>query len=73
MNGEPSETILPNVQPQLSCIAEQPWDTTSAVNSTSSSMGPFWVQTARTAQWYETTYRNRITLLTLSGLQMGPL
>lgn len=36
-------------RPQISCIAEQPWNTTSA--ATRSDAGPIWVQTARTAQW----------------------
>ncbi|TLD34413.1 hypothetical protein E2P81_ATG04578 [Venturia nashicola] len=46
MDSEPLETLA---HPQISCIAEQPWNTTSA--ATRSGAGLFWVQTARTAQW----------------------
>ncbi|KAE9976200.1 hypothetical protein EG328_002752 [Venturia inaequalis] len=46
MESEPLETLA---HPQIHCIAEEPGNSTTT--ATRSSAGPFWVQTARTAQW----------------------
>lgn len=46
MEAELPETLS---HPQIICIAEEPWESTTATHSDA---GPSWVQTARTAQWY---------------------